>query len=81
MRVFISADIEGCAWTTAWEETQKGQPEYPAAVKQMTAEVKAACEGAIAAGATEIVIKDAHGRGVNIDITRNTCNISKINYY
>ena len=67
MRVFISADIEGIAFTTAWEETQKGQPEYPAAVKQMTNEVKAACEGAIAAGADYILIKDAHGTSRNID--------------
>ncbi|MBQ2865999.1 MAG: M55 family metallopeptidase [Clostridia bacterium] len=70
MRVFISADIEGCAWTTAWEETQKGQAEYPAAVRQMTAEVKAACEGAIAAGADYILIKDAHGTSRNIDLSQ-----------
>ncbi|MBO5973565.1 MAG: M55 family metallopeptidase [Clostridia bacterium] len=70
MRVFISADIEGCAFTTAWEDTQKGQPEYPAAVKQMTAEVKAACEGAIAAGADYILIKDAHGTSRNIDLSQ-----------
>ena len=42
MRVFISADIEGCAWTANWDETRKGQAEYPAAAQQMTAEVKAA---------------------------------------
>jgi D-amino peptidase len=32
----------------------------------MTAEVVAACEGAIAAGAAEILLKDAHGSGRNI---------------
>ena len=70
MKVFISADIEGIAFTTAWEETQKGQGEYPAAVKQMTAEVKAACEGAIAAGADYILVKDAHGTSRTIDPTQ-----------
>jgi len=31
MRVFISADIEGTAFTTDWDETQKGNVDYPAA--------------------------------------------------
>ena len=60
MKVYISADIEGIATTTDWEETQKGKVDYPASARQMTAEVKAACEGAIAAGAEYILIKDAH---------------------
>ena len=51
MRVFISADIEGTAFTTLWPETELGEGLYPAAARQMTLEVKAACEGAIAAGA------------------------------
>lgn len=29
MRVFISADMEGIATTTDWEETQKGTVDYP----------------------------------------------------
>lgn len=68
MRVFISADIEGTAFTTIWPETDHGEEEYPAAAKQMTMEVKAACEGAIAAGADYIVVKDAHDGGRNIDL-------------
>lgn len=68
MRVFISADIEGTAFTTVWDETNKGQTDYYPAAQQMTAEVKAACEGAIAAGADYILIKDAHGSGRNIDL-------------
>ena len=67
MRVFISADIEGNAFTTVWDETRKGQADYLPAVRQMTAEVKAACEGAIAAGADYILVKDAHGTARNID--------------
>ena len=68
MRVFISADIEGTTFTTVWDETGKGELDYPAAARQMTAEVKAACEGAIAAGAEYILVKDAHSTGRNIDI-------------
>ncbi len=70
MRVFISADIEGVTGTTAWDETEIGRPGYEAACRQMTAEVKAACEGAIAAGADYILVKDAHDSGRNIDITQ-----------
>ena len=68
MRVFISADIEGTTFTTVWDDTRKGELDYPAAAQQMTAEVKAACEGAIAAGAEYILVKDAHSTGRNIDI-------------
>lgn len=68
MRVFISADIEGTAFTTVWDETRKGELDYPAAAQQMTNEVKAACEGAIAAGADYILVKDAHGSCRNIDV-------------
>lgn len=67
MKVFISADIEGVATTTTHEDCRPGVASYPYHCAQMTAEVVAACEGAIKAGATEIVIKDAHGPADNID--------------
>ncbi|MBQ7623870.1 MAG: M55 family metallopeptidase, partial [Clostridia bacterium] len=67
MKVFLSADIEGTAFTTLWSETETDSSLYPAAARQMTAEVRAACEGAIAAGADFILVKDAHGKGINID--------------
>lgn len=71
MRVYISADIEGVATTTLWEETRARSNPSEAAphLRQMTLEVKAACEGAIAAGADYILVRDAHGNGTNIDIT------------
>lgn len=69
MRVFISADIEGVATTTLWSETEtQTQAVAQAHAAQMTAEVKAACEGAIAAGADYILVRDAHETGTNIDI-------------
>ena len=68
MKVLISADIEGTALTTHWEECypQTKPASSSAAGLQMTREVAAACEGAIAAGATEIVVKDAHSKGTNL---------------
>ena len=68
MKVYISADIEGNAFTTVWDETRIDHPEYAAARQQMTAEVKAACEGAIAAGADYILVNDAHDYAVNLDV-------------
>jgi D-amino peptidase len=66
MKVYISADIEGITGTTNWDETEKKHPDYAEFREQMTAEVAAACEGALRAGATEILVKDAHDSARNI---------------
>jgi D-amino peptidase len=70
MKVFISADIEGCAGITSWDEVHKGHAGYGEFREQMTSEVVAACEGARAAGATDILIKDAHESGCNLIVSR-----------
>ena len=67
MKVFISADIEGTAFTTYWDETELKEGVYARAALEMTREVRAAVGGAIAAGAHEIVVNDAHDFGINID--------------
>ncbi|MCI7814511.1 MAG: M55 family metallopeptidase [Lachnospiraceae bacterium] len=69
MKIYISADIEGITGVTCWESTNLGDVEYAAAAKQMTAETLAACQAAIEMGADEIVVKDAHDSGRNLDIT------------
>jgi len=67
MKIFISADIEGITGIGHWNETDKAYPnEYAWFQKQMTAEVAMAAEAAIAGGATEILIKDAHDSGRNL---------------
>jgi len=66
MKIYISADIEGVCGTTHWDECDDRKPDYTEFRKQMTAEVAAACKGAMSAGATEIVVQDAHGTGRNI---------------
>jgi D-amino peptidase len=66
MKVYISADIEGITGTTHWDEADKKKSEFSEFREQMTAEVVAACEGALNAGATEIWVKDAHDTGRNI---------------
>lgn len=66
MKVYISADIEGIAGISHWNEATLGHPDHAEHRAQMTREVLAACEGAMAAGASEILLKDAHDSGRNI---------------
>jgi D-amino peptidase len=66
MKVFISADIEGVTGITHWDEADRLKPEYSEFREQMTAEVSAACEGALQAGFTEIWVKDAHASARNL---------------
>lgn len=66
MKVYISADMEGICGTTSWDEVTKGKDGYQEAQQQMTWEVVAACEGALEAGAAEIVVRDAHDTARNI---------------
>lgn len=67
MKIYISADIEGIAGISHWDEATLGNQNYDIFQEQMTREVIAACEGATAAGATEIIVKDAHDTGRNLD--------------
>jgi len=63
MKVFISVDIEGITGVSHWDETTL-ESKF---LKQMTRETAAACEGANRAGARQILVKDAHSSGRNID--------------
>jgi len=66
MKVYLSADIEGITGIADWAEADLSQPDSAEFRERMTAEVVAACEGAIAAGASEILVKDAHWTGRNL---------------
>ena len=67
MKIFVSADIEGIAGVTLPDECDPGKPASQPYQRRMTEHVAAACEGAIAAGAEDILVKDAHWNGDNID--------------
>lgn len=66
MKIFISADIEGVNNIVSWDETDNKSLEYHYFRKQMTEEVKRACLAAKKAGATEILVKDAHDSAKNL---------------
>jgi D-amino peptidase len=66
LKVFISVDMEGISGLINWDETSQGGPDYPLFRKLMTEEANAAISGALDAGATEIVVRDAHDSARNI---------------
>ena len=78
MRVLISADMEGTCGVSSWvhvqapEVTTPSQPassiEYQRFRQQMTEEVNAAIEGALAGGATAVIVNDSHDGQRNLII-------------
>ena len=68
MKIYISCDMEGVAGVCSWQQVdaRKYTPEYFIYQKHMTAEVRAALDGARDAGATDILINDSHGPMRNI---------------
>ena len=66
MKIYLSADIEGITGIADWPEADLSHADNAEFRERMTAEVVAACEGAIAAGAQEILVKDAHWTGRNL---------------
>ena len=65
-KVFISADMEGISGVVHSEHTSRSGKEHDYARKLMTSEVNAAIEGALNAGASEIIVNDSHGTMRNI---------------
>ena len=66
MKIFISADIEGTAGIVNWKETEPGD-QYAYFAGQMTKEVAAACNGALASGVDEVLVRDAHDSARNLN--------------
>ena len=65
-KLFLSSDIEGTCGIAHWQETNTNNEYSPYFLKQMSNEVGAACEGALAAGYDQILVKDAHDSARNI---------------
>jgi D-amino peptidase len=66
LKVFISVDMEGIGGLASGEETSPAGRDYGLFRQLMTEEANAAIEGALQAGATEVVVRDAHGSALNI---------------
>ena len=66
LKVFISVDMEGTGGVIHWEDVSRQGKDYTLFRRLMTQETNAAIEGALEAGATEILVRDSHGSGRNI---------------
>jgi D-amino peptidase len=66
MKVFLSTDMEGTAGIVDWEQCGGDGPSAAAGRRLLLAEVNAAIEGALAGGATEVVVNDSHSRMRNL---------------
>jgi len=66
MKIFLSTDMEGTAGVVDWQQCVGDGPEAAAGRKLLLAEVNAAIEGALAGGATEIVVNDSHSTMRNL---------------
>ncbi|MEU4657983.1 M55 family metallopeptidase [Streptomyces sp. NPDC023723] len=61
MRIFISADMEGVTGLVDADDVQPTGRDYERGRLLMTEDVNAAVRGALRAGATDILVNDAHG--------------------
>jgi len=66
LKVFISVDMEGITGVVSGDDTSRGGKDYDYFRQTMTREANAAIEGALAAGATEIIVRDSHGTALNL---------------
>ncbi|MEU9609021.1 M55 family metallopeptidase [Streptomyces sp. NPDC048057] len=66
MRIYISADMEGVTGLVDAADVQPAGRDYERGRLMMAEDVNAAVRGAVAAGATEVTVNDAHGPMRNI---------------
>jgi len=70
LKIYISADMEGVVGVVTQEQLGPTGFEYQRFREIMTQEVNAAIEGALAGGATDIVVSDSHGNEQNLLIEK-----------
>lgn len=66
IRVYISCDLEGISGIVSRDQTGAQGKDLERARRAMTADVNAAIEGALAAGAGSVVVNDGHGPMTNL---------------
>src|SRR4030042_3764340 len=60
MKVMIAVDMEGATGITTWKDVIPGEMFYNQSRKLLTTDVNSAIEGALEAGASEILVNEAH---------------------
>lgn len=66
MRVYLSVDMEGIGGVSHPAPTDPTDVRYPTSVDLMVGETNAAIEGALAAGATDVLVNDSHWSMTNL---------------
>lgn len=66
MKLLIAVDMEGITGVVTWNHVDPSHAEYQRFRRLMTQDVNAAVQGALDAGATEIVVTDGHWNSDNI---------------
>ncbi|OXY98754.1 M55 family metallopeptidase [Streptomyces diastatochromogenes] len=61
MRIYLSVDMEGITGLVDADDVQPGGRDYERGRSMMAEDVNAVVRGALAAGATDILVNDAHG--------------------
>jgi D-amino peptidase len=77
-KILISVDMEGLAGVVTGDQLGPSSFEYQRFRQFMTDETNAAIDGAVAAGAKEILVVDSHGNGENLLIEKLPENVMVI---
>ena len=60
MRVYLSGDVEGVAGVVDWDQVRGESAAYHEMCRLTTLETNEAIEGALAGGATDVIVNDSH---------------------
>lgn len=66
MKIFIFSDMEGISGICGKSQVKYNEANYSEGRRYMTWDINACVQGCIDGGATEIVVRDGHGRGCNV---------------
>jgi D-amino peptidase len=78
LKIHISVDMEGIAGVVTGEQLSPAGFEYARFREFMTAEANTAIQAALAAGATDIVVADAHGNMQNLLVEKLPKNVTLV---
>ncbi|HBG23808.1 MAG TPA: hypothetical protein DDX10_01810 [Rikenellaceae bacterium] len=67
LKVMIQVDFEGVTGVVNFDEIYPGHSHFERNTRILTNEINAAVEGAAAAGATTIIVRDGHAGNINVD--------------
>jgi len=70
MKIFMTVDMEGISGVVLREQLTVGTPEYVETRHLLIGDANAAVEGALEAGADEIIVADMHSRGFHFPLDK-----------